>query len=73
MAHGLETRSPFLDVELAEFVLGLPWRLRFTSPSPGTPGEGRGEGSSLRYASAKTLTPSLSGVPGEGAQAPTPV
>lgn len=29
MAHGLETRSPFLDVELAEFVLGLPWRKRF--------------------------------------------
>jgi asparagine synthase (glutamine-hydrolysing) len=29
MAHGLETRSPFLDVELAEFVLGLPWRTRF--------------------------------------------
>jgi asparagine synthase (glutamine-hydrolysing) len=31
MAHGLETRSPFLDVELAEFVLGLPWPLRFRS------------------------------------------
>ena len=29
MAHGLETRSPFLDVELAEFVLGLPWEMRF--------------------------------------------
>jgi asparagine synthase (glutamine-hydrolysing) len=29
MAHGLESRSPFLDVELAEFVLGLPWQLRF--------------------------------------------
>ena len=29
MAHGLETRSPFLDVELAEFVLGLPWQMRF--------------------------------------------
>ena len=29
MAHGLETRSPFLDVDLAEFVLGLPWRMRF--------------------------------------------
>ena len=28
MAHGLETRSPFLDVELAEFVLGLPWQMR---------------------------------------------
>ena len=33
MAHGLETRSPFLDVDLAEFVLGLPWRLRFPAPS----------------------------------------
>lgn len=29
MAHGLETRAPFLDVELVEFVLSLPWRLRF--------------------------------------------
>lgn len=29
MAHGLETRAPFLDVELAEFVLGLPWQMRF--------------------------------------------
>jgi asparagine synthase (glutamine-hydrolysing) len=35
MAHGLETRSPFLDVELAEFVLGLPWPLRFASPRAG--------------------------------------
>jgi asparagine synthase (glutamine-hydrolysing) len=35
MAHGLETRSPFLDVELAEFVLGLPWQLRFASPASG--------------------------------------
>jgi asparagine synthase (glutamine-hydrolysing) len=30
MAHGLETRSPFLDVDLAEFVVGLPWQLRFS-------------------------------------------
>lgn len=29
MAHGLEVRAPFLDAELVEFVLGLPWRLRF--------------------------------------------
>lgn len=29
MAHGLETRSPFMDVELVEFVLSLPWRVRF--------------------------------------------
>ncbi|MDB5291818.1 MAG: asparagine synthase [Phycisphaerales bacterium] len=29
MAHGLETRAPFLDAELADFVLGLPWRMRF--------------------------------------------
>jgi asparagine synthase (glutamine-hydrolysing) len=29
MAHGLETRAPFLDVALAEFVLGLPANLRF--------------------------------------------
>ena len=29
MAHGLEVRAPFLDVELAEFVLRLPWTLRF--------------------------------------------
>jgi asparagine synthase (glutamine-hydrolysing) len=30
MANGLETRAPFLDVDLAEFVLGLPWQLRFS-------------------------------------------
>ncbi len=29
MAHGLETRAPFLDTELADFVLGLPWQMRF--------------------------------------------
>lgn len=29
MAHGLETRAPFLDVDLADFVLGLPSRMRF--------------------------------------------
>lgn len=29
MAHGLETRSPFLDVELVEFVLSLPAAIRF--------------------------------------------
>jgi asparagine synthase (glutamine-hydrolysing) len=28
MAHGLELRSPFLDVEVAEFLLGLPARLK---------------------------------------------
>lgn len=29
MAHGLESRSPFLDADLVEFVLNLPWQLRF--------------------------------------------
>lgn len=29
MANGLEVRAPFLDVELVEFLLGLPWGLRF--------------------------------------------
>jgi asparagine synthase (glutamine-hydrolysing) len=29
MAHGLETRAPFLDVALAEYVLSLPASLRF--------------------------------------------
>src|SRR5262249_35707661 len=29
MACSLETRSPFLDVDLVEFVLSLPGRLRF--------------------------------------------
>jgi asparagine synthase (glutamine-hydrolysing) len=29
MAHGLEVRAPFLDVDLVNFVLALPWRLRF--------------------------------------------
>jgi asparagine synthase (glutamine-hydrolysing) len=32
MAHGLETRAPFLDVELADFVLGLPAAMRFGDP-----------------------------------------
>jgi asparagine synthase (glutamine-hydrolysing) len=31
MAHGLETRAPFLDVDLAEFVLGLSSQLRFAN------------------------------------------
>src|SRR5439155_909747 len=29
MAHGLETRAPFLDAELADYVLSLPWQMRF--------------------------------------------
>jgi asparagine synthase (glutamine-hydrolysing) len=29
MAHGLEVRAPFLDVELTQFVLNLPWQIRF--------------------------------------------
>jgi len=29
MAHGLEVRAPFLDVDLTQFVLNLPWKLRF--------------------------------------------
>lgn len=29
MAHGLESRTPFLDADLAEFMLSLPWQLRF--------------------------------------------
>jgi asparagine synthase (glutamine-hydrolysing) len=29
MAHGLEVRAPFLDVDLCQFVLGLPWQMRF--------------------------------------------
>jgi asparagine synthase (glutamine-hydrolysing) len=33
MAHGLETRAPFLDAELADFVLSLPWRMRFKNGS----------------------------------------
>jgi asparagine synthase (glutamine-hydrolysing) len=33
MAHGLETRAPFLDVDLVEFVWGLPWHLRFRDGS----------------------------------------
>jgi len=28
MAHGLELRAPFLDVDLASFCIGLPWRLK---------------------------------------------
>ncbi len=29
MANSLETRAPFLDVDLVEFVLGIPWETRF--------------------------------------------
>jgi asparagine synthase (glutamine-hydrolysing) len=29
LAHGLESRAPFLDTELTEFILTLPWQLRF--------------------------------------------
>lgn len=29
LAHGLESRAPFLDTELTEFILNLPWQLRF--------------------------------------------
>lgn len=45
MAHGLEVRAPFLDVELADFVLGLPWQMRFGQgpPSGADPG-GAGPG-----------------------------
>jgi asparagine synthase (glutamine-hydrolysing) len=31
MAHGLELRAPFLDVELASFCISLPFRLKMTS------------------------------------------
>lgn len=34
MAHGLETRSPFLDVDLVEFVLSLPASVRFERGRP---------------------------------------
>ena len=29
LAHGLESRAPFLDAELTDFILNLPWQLRF--------------------------------------------
>jgi asparagine synthase (glutamine-hydrolysing) len=29
MMHGLEVRAPFLDVEVAEFVAGLPWTFKY--------------------------------------------
>jgi len=31
MANSLETRAPLLDAELVQFVLGLPWKMRFGS------------------------------------------
>ena len=34
MAHGLETRAPFLDIELVEYVLGLPASLRVDAARP---------------------------------------
>ena len=33
MAHGLETRAPFLDVDLVEYVWGLSWHVRFRDGS----------------------------------------
>ena len=30
MANGLETRAPFLDVDLVQFTLNLPWQMRFS-------------------------------------------
>lgn len=33
MAHGLESRAPFLDVDLVEYVLSLSWNLRFGDDS----------------------------------------
>jgi asparagine synthase (glutamine-hydrolysing) len=35
MAHGLETRAPFLDADLVEYVLSLPWQLRFKGNGAG--------------------------------------
>src|SRR5687768_6155523 len=48
-----------------------PWRANQYPPSPGTPGEGGGEGSSsgisdLRFQMQKTLTPTLSRRTGRG-------
>lgn len=31
MAHGLELRAPFLDVDLATFCMALPWRMKVTT------------------------------------------
>jgi asparagine synthase (glutamine-hydrolysing) len=63
MAHGLETRCPFLDVDLAEFVLGLPWQLRF-----------KGGGASLKWllreACGDLWPPSLRTRPKQGFGAP---
>jgi asparagine synthase (glutamine-hydrolysing) len=33
LANGLETRSPFLDVDLVEFIWGLPAQMRFSEKS----------------------------------------
>ncbi|EGJ51989.1 asparagine synthase (glutamine-hydrolyzing) [Desulfocurvibacter africanus] len=33
MAHGLELRTPFLDVDLAEFLIQLPWQLKMQGSS----------------------------------------
>ena len=32
--HGIELRHPFLDQDLAEFVLSIPWQARFRQPGP---------------------------------------
>ena len=61
MAHGLETRAPFLDVDLVEFVLSLPSRLRFKH-------------NTLKYLLRESCRdlwpPSLHGRPKQGFQAP---
>ena len=61
MAHGLEARSPFLDVDLVEFVLSLPASLRVDADSPKR---------LLRLAVSDLLSPAVAGRAKQGFGAP---
>ena len=70
MAHGLETRSPFLDVELAEFVLGLPAHFRFAGAGGGSSHPGAGLKHLLRQACQDLWPASIRGRGKQGFGAP---
>ena len=63
MACGLETRAPFLDAELAEFVLGLPSEMRFAPARPAAAMVGAsGHTSGSASASPSNPSPRLKGL-----------
>jgi asparagine synthase (glutamine-hydrolysing) len=64
MAHGLESRAPFLDVELADFALSLPYRLKFCE---------RGGKAILRQSCAQLLPAEIISRPKQGFGGPVTV